>query len=361
MSARRGARHARRALLGTALASALAAGCGGAPRAKDEPATPPPSTAHADAPVESEPAAPPPRTIDPAELVAACGDHLLLLHRRRLAHELGPDLAKLAGPTPTLVDINASLARLRSDGIEALDRELVTVGTFATLAAPYVERGGYAFIAWTPVVDDVGLAKVAERRPGSFPTLWGKTRAYELLVLDGFKVADYPRFREETLEHTEGASDLPRRRGSLLVVDRSSLAADTKKLLAEKQAERAELRALVERLGPDALLKEVELREAAYLRFQDEVKGASQLDRAATWLEVLEGEPDLALAGGAIGAGDHPEERRRASALTSLFMELDRRGDAKTDVTQLLRLPHAERTPKLKELATSILKDEVLR
>lgn len=341
----------------------LAPGCGGGPGAKEEPRSTGPVTSPGagggDGAPEREPSARPPRAVDPGELVAACAEHLTLLHRRRLARELGPDLAKLAGPVPTIVDLDQSLARLHSDGIDASDRELVSAGTFATHAASFVERGGHAFIAWTPNVDDVGLAKIGERRKGSFGNLWGKARAYDVLVLDGFRVADYPRFREEALEHAQGASDLPRRRGSLIVIDRVALQADEKRLAADARPDRAELKALAQSLGTEGLLKEVELREAAYLRFQDDAKGGAALDRLATWAEALQGEPDLAFAGGAIGAGDRPEEARRASALTSLFLELGRRGEARSDVASLLKLPKEERTKKLKELAPQMIKAEL--
>ena len=245
-----------RALLASALVVSLSACSGPEKKPTPEPGSSPGER-------RPGPGAPePPRPLaEPGELLEACTKHLQILHRRRLAKDLGPALAKLAGPQPTLDEISASLARLRSDGLDGTDEALLRAGAFCRIAAPGLSRSAHAFLAWTPDLDDVGLAKVQARRPGVVKEIWGKPLSYEVLVLDGFRVPDYPTFRAQALEHLEGAREVPRRRGDLLVIDASAVEEDRKRLLAEPaRPERAPVRAAIERAGLDGLLREVEPR-----------------------------------------------------------------------------------------------------
>ncbi|MEZ0227596.1 MAG: hypothetical protein ACAI25_03170 [Planctomycetota bacterium] len=168
------------------------------------------------------------------ELVEACAKHLEALHRRRVARELGPKMAALAGPVPTAADFEASRTRLKALGLKGDDETFAKAASFARLAQPTLQRGGHSFLGWTPDLEDVGLAKIRTRRPGQWKQLWGKAIAYEVLLLDGFVVPEYRRYFEDATGHREGARDVPRVRGKLLVIDAAGVAQDVKRASAEK-------------------------------------------------------------------------------------------------------------------------------
>lgn len=303
---------------------------------------------------------PPPKGSSPAEpasaeLVEACAKHLELLHRARLARDLGPALAKLAGPSPSDEDLAASRQRLRTLGLKAEDADLARAGRFATVAAARLDGAKHRFLSWTPDLDDVGLARVRTQRPGRWKQLWSKGLDYEVLLLDGFLAQDYPRLREEALEHAEAGRDVPRTRSRLLVIDAAAMENERGRLLADARPERRELRALLEKVTPEALLEQVELREAAYLRFQDEVR-PHRIDAAVIWLEILEGNPDLALEV-PIGAGDGPDELRRQRAREALVAKLAE--SDKREERPVLPLPRDQRNQRLKELAPHHLRAEL--
>ena len=75
-----------------------------------------------------------------------------------------------------------------------------------------------------------------------------------------------------------------------------------------------------------------------------------------TWLEVLEGSPDLAFAGGAISSGDAPDELRRGGAVQAIILALAA-SDSREAGAEVLSLPPDERRKKLKELAPHYLRD----
>lgn len=289
-----------------------------------------------------------------SELIDACARHLELLHRDRLARELGPAMAKLAGPTPSAKDLADSRSRVASLGLKGDEALFGNAASFARLAQPTVQRGGHSFLGWTPALEDVGLAKIRARRPGQWKQLWGKALEYEVLLLDGFVVPEYRRFSEEATGHKEGARDVPRLRGKLLVIDAAGVAQDAKRAIAEKNVSAGAL----ERLTPDELVREVELREAGYLRFQTEAKSASTLDQLVTWVEVLEGSPELALAPGVVSAGDAPDELRRMGATQAIILKL-RAADEKEERGEVLTMPPEQRRKKLKELAPHFLRSEL--
>jgi hypothetical protein len=112
---------------------------------------------------------------------------------------------------------------------------------------------------------------------------------------------------------------------------------------------------VLEKLGADELLKEIELREAAYLRFQGELADPLLLDEAVTWVEVQEGSPELAFAGGVVCSGDMPDELRRVGATKEILLELAA-ADERAERSEVLTLPAEERRKKLKELAPYYLR-----
>ena len=85
--------------------------------------------------------------------------------------------------------------------------------------------------------------------------------SYELLVLDGFRVRDYPSLRAELTGHPEGPSKTTRRRGALLIVDAAVIASDVKALADDDRRERKDLRAALARAKPDDLIREVDTRD----------------------------------------------------------------------------------------------------
>jgi hypothetical protein len=302
-------------------------------------------------PAEVEKVLPPPSP----ELLQGCFKHLELLHKVRLSRELARDgMEKLMGPAPSPAELGESRKKLVAMGLEGDEDTYSSASLFAKLAQPTVQRGGYTFLGWTPDLDDVGLAKIRARQPGQWKQLWAKAVSYEVLLLDGFVVLDYPRLREQVLDHRASARDVPRRRGSLLVIDAAGLVADQKKAVEEKKSGAD----AVARLGVDELLKEIELREAGYLRFQDEVGAPSTLDQLVTWLEVLEGSPEVAFAGGVVSAGDAPDELRRAGAVQAIVLKLAA-SDTKEERAEVLTLPPDERRKKLKELAPHFIRSEL--
>jgi hypothetical protein len=258
----------------------------------------------------------------------------------------------LADPPPPPAELAASTKHLRELGIKGSDDAFSTASTFARLAQPPLGRADWLFLGWTPDLDDVGLAKIRSRRPAQWKQLWGKAVDYEVIQVDGFRVPEYRKFFENATGHSEGARDAARARGKLLVIDAVSLDAAVKKAVAEKKP----VSAVLEKMSPEDILKEVELREAGYLRFQDEAKTSSSLDQLVTWLEVLEGSPDLAFAGGAISAGDAPDELRRGGAVQAIILALAAT-DAREAGAEVLTLPAEERRKKLKELAPHYLRD----
>ncbi len=332
-------RQARAAWL---LIASVLAGCSGEPAKPREPAEPKgPRAARADESPRPSP-----------ELAPAVARHLELLHRLRLSRELARDgLGALAGPAPSPGDLDASTRQLRSLGLAGDDDTFSSADTFARLAQPAVSDAGLLFLGWTPELDDVGLAKVRGRRPGQFRLLWTAALEYEVILLDGFLVLDYPRFREAALEHKEAARVNPRKRGALIIIDAKGLAEDARRAVAEKKTGAAAL----EHVSEDELAKEIELREAGYLRFQDEAPSAAALDQAVTWVEILEGNPDLALAGGVVSSGDGPDELRRVGAVQAIVGQLAA-ADAKEERSEVLSLPLEERRKKLKELAPAYIR-----
>ncbi len=288
-----------------------------------------------------------------AEVVDACANHLVLLHKTRLARELARDgLGMLADPPPPPEELAASTKRLRELGIKGSDDAFSSASMFARLAQPPLGRADWLFLGWTPDLDDVGLAKIRSRRPGQWKQLWGKAIDYEVILVDGFRVPEYRKFFENATGHSEGGRDAARTRGKLIVIDSVFLDAAVKKTVADKKP----VSAVLEKMSTEDVLKEVELREAGYLRFQDEAKTSSSLDLLVTWLEVLEGSPDLAFAGGAISAGDAPDELRRGGAVQAIILTLAA-GDAREAGAEVLSLPVEERRKKLKELAPHFLRD----
>ncbi len=323
------------------LLALIGAGCGG------NSATKPDGGSGTPIPVDEGPTASP-------ELVDACAKHLDLLHRRRVAKELGPKMAALAGPVPSDADFAASRARVKSLGLKGDDAAFAKVEAFARLAQPTLQRAGHSFLGWTPDLEDVGLAKIRTRRPGVWKQLWGKPVEYEVLLLDGFLVPEYRRFFEDATGHKEGARDVPRIRGKLLVIDAAGIVQDVKRAAADKNPAAS----LLERSSADDLLREVELREAAYLRLQSDAPRASVLDQAVTWLEILEGSPDLALAAGIVSAGDGPDELRRVGATQAIVLKL-RAADEKEERSEVLTMPVEQRRKRLKELAPHYLRAEL--
>jgi hypothetical protein len=295
--------------------------------------------------------------VDPVALVDACAKHLELLHRIRLARELGPELAKLAGPIPTAEEIKESQARVKAAGLGRGGEDMDRAAPFSELAAPALADAGYRFIAWTRDPNDVGLAKIRGKRPQSWKEIWGRTVAYEVVLLDGFRVLDYPQFRENALEHKETARDVPRHREALVVIDAAAIERDVQAIKADGSPDKADLRAVLSKLSIDDVIREVELREAAYLRFQDEVGNASRLDQVVTWLEIQEGNPDLALTS-VVCAGDRPDEQRRAGAVQAIVLKIAA-NDAREEKAEVLSLPHDARAKKLKELSPHFLRAEL--
>jgi hypothetical protein len=267
----------------------------------------------------------------------------------------------LADPAPPPGELVGSAKRLRELGIKGSDDDFSSASTFARLAQPSLGRADWLFLGWTPDLDDVGLAKIRARRPGQWKQLWGRALDYEVLLVDGFKVPEYRRFFEDATGHGEGARDAPRARGRLLVIDTAFLDGAVKRAIASGKpgAEPPDRRpgaAALEKMSADEVQKEVELREAGYLRFQDEAKTVSALDQLVTWVEVLEGSPDLALAGGGISAGDVADELRRGGAVQAILLALAE-SDAREGGAEVLSLPLDERRKRLKELAPHFLRD----
>jgi len=313
------------------------AGCSGGSSAKPDSGKPP---AHAEEP---------PVVAATPELIDACAKHLELLHRARLGRELARDgMAALAGPIPSAKELDDSRTKINALGLNGKKEAFEDAASFAHLAQPSLSRAGLTFTPWLrpESEDDMGLARIRVRRPGKWKKLWERGLEYELVVLDGFLVLDYPRYREHALEHKEPPREKPRHRTNLIVIDAEALEQDRKRAISEKRNGAAAL----EKLSSDELVTEIELREAAYLRFQDEAKTVSSLDELATWTEILEGNPEVALSGGTVSAGDAGDEQRRAGAVQAIVLELVA-ADVKEERTEVMTLPQPERSKRLKELA----------
>jgi hypothetical protein len=320
------------------LALVLLVGCSGGGSGKPDSGKP--SGGHAEDP---------PPVVATPELIDACAKHLELLHRARLGRELARDgMAALAGPVPSAKELDDSRAKINALGLTGKKEAFEDAASFARLAQPSLSRAGVTFtLGFTPEYeDDMGLARVRARRPGKWKKLWERAVDYELVVLDGFLVLDYPRYRERALEHKEPPREKPRHRTNLIVIDAEALEQDRKRAISEKRTGAAAL----EKLSGDELIAEIELREAAYLRFQDETKTVSSLDELATWTEILEGNPEIALSGGTVSAGDAGDEQRRAGAVQAIVLELIA-ADVKEERTEVMTLPGPERSKRLKELA----------
>ncbi len=137
--------------------------------------------------------------------------------------------------------------------------------------------------------DELGIAfaHVRRREPARSLELWGKTVRYKLVVYEPL-IYEYPTWRARTLK-VEGPMYSPGRFSTA----RETIYIDHSYCVKRAQAQPVETQSL----GLDGIVREVELRQAAYLLFAKGVSAAAGLEKLherVLWTAVRYGDPDIA-------------------------------------------------------------------